>query len=68
MKENSKTPSKALGKSRIRLDNLIKNKASDTDIISARLDVVMSDTGLLKKTLIASGIYDKDLKLTKQYR
>ena len=68
MKEIRNTTNKALQKSLARLDKLIKDKAPDTDIISARLDVVMSDKDLIKKALIGSGIYDKNLKLTKHYR
>jgi hypothetical protein len=43
-------------------------KKSDVDIIRERLSAVMADKELFKQTLIASGVYDTNLKLTKAYR
>lgn len=43
-------------------------KRSDIEIIKASITTIMSDKELLKKTLIKSGVYDNDLKLTAAYR
>ncbi|MFA6396597.1 MAG: hypothetical protein WCW84_11585 [Sulfurimonas sp.] len=43
-------------------------KKSDVEIIRERLAAVMADKDLFKQTLIASGVYDKNLKLTAAYR
>ncbi len=43
-------------------------RKSDIDIIRERLSAVMSDKELYKETLIKSGVYDTNLKLTKAYR
>lgn len=43
-------------------------KRSDVEIIRERLAAVMADKDLFKQTLIASGVYDKNLKLTASYR
>ncbi len=41
---------------------------SDIEIIKESIIDIMSDKESLKKTLIASGVYDKNLKLTASYR
>lgn len=43
-------------------------KKSDVEMIRERLAAVMADKDLFKQTLIASGVYDKNLKLTAAYR
>ena len=68
MKHVNGSPNKALEKNRAHLDALLEAKASDTEIIKAQLKIVLSDKDLLRKTLIASGVYNKNLKLTKNYK
>lgn len=46
----------------------LNNRDSDTNRIKARIKEVVSDIDLLKKTLLASGIYDKNFKLTKNFK
>ena len=67
MKHNN-TFDKSLGKNKVALTAFFENKVSDTEQIKARLVAVVSDTALLKKTLLASGVYDKDFKLTKNFK
>lgn len=43
-------------------------KRSDVEIIRERLAAVMADKDLFKQTLIKSGVYDNNLKLTAAYR
>lgn len=43
-------------------------KRSDIDIIKTSITTVMANKELLKRTLIESGVYDKNLKLTASYR
>ncbi len=58
----------ALIESRKYLERLIESGASDIQIMKARLKTVVHDKDLQKKVLIDSGVYDKDLKLTKHYK
>jgi hypothetical protein len=43
-------------------------RRSDIEIIKTSITTVMADRELLKRTLIESGVYDKNLKLTAAYR
>lgn len=45
-----------------------RRKRSDIEIIRESLAAVMADKDLFKQTLIESGVYDKNLKLTAAYR
>lgn len=58
----------ALIESRENLEHLIAIGASDTQIMKARIQTIVHDKDLQKKVLIDSGVYDKNLKLTKHYR
>jgi hypothetical protein len=44
----------------------LNNKKTDIEIILESIAIVIADKERLKKVLIASGIYDKDLKLIKK--
>lgn len=43
-------------------------RQSDIVTIRERLSMVMADKELFKATLVKSGVYDSNLKLTKAYR
>lgn len=43
-------------------------KRSDVEIIRDSLATVMADKDLFRQTLIKSGVYDSNLKLTAAYR
>jgi hypothetical protein len=45
-----------------------RRKRSDVEIIRERLAEVMADKELFRQTLIKSGVYDDNLKLTSAYR
>lgn len=60
--------SKAVAKNATASCVISGRKRSDVEIIRERLAAVMADKDLFKQTLIASGVYDKNLKLTAAYR
>ncbi len=50
------------------VNKLIKEKAPDTEIISAQIKAVVANKDLLEKVMKSTGIYDKNGNLTPKFK
>ena len=50
------------------VNQLIKDKAPDTEIINAQIKAVISNKELLNKVMDSTGIYDKNGNLTSNFK
>ena len=49
-------------------NNYLNNRVIDVDMMIEFVESKRGDHEFIKKTLIKSGVYDKDMKLTEKYK